>query len=100
VFIVIYTLIWLTASCTLGLFGLLCGRHPVFDSTGLPWVVHRSWAPDPAPIRRPPPAGSRGQQRGISSRVGRRRRAYAFMSSACVAATSAGVPTAALPKPR
>jgi len=66
-FIVIYTLIWLAASFTLSLFGFLCGRLPVFDSSGLPWVVHRSWAPGPAPTRRPPSAGSRGQQRGISS---------------------------------
>jgi hypothetical protein len=60
--IVIYIWVALTlASC---LFGFFLGRLPVFDTcTRRPWVVHRSYVPDPdhdskaatRQFRRPPP---------------------------------------------
>ena len=56
--------IWAAVSLALCLFSFCLGRLPVFDACPRrPWVVHRSYVPDPAydskaavrPFRRPPP---------------------------------------------
>jgi hypothetical protein len=44
-FILIYTLIWLVILAISCLFSFFLGRVPVFDSSGLPWVVHRGLDP-------------------------------------------------------
>ena len=56
--------IWAAVSLALCLFSFFLGRLPVFDASARrPWVVHRSYMPDPAHdskaavrrFRRPPP---------------------------------------------
>ncbi len=40
--------IWVAVSVAFCLFSFFLGRLPVINSSPRPWVVHRSWVPDPS----------------------------------------------------
>jgi hypothetical protein len=40
-------LIWAAGTLILCGFSFYFGRLPLFDSSTRPWVMHRSWVPDP-----------------------------------------------------
>jgi hypothetical protein len=47
-FFVIYTLCWLGIWIVSCLFSFFLGRLPIINSSGLPWILHRSYEPDTA----------------------------------------------------
>jgi hypothetical protein len=63
---VIYTLCWLAFCLVSCVFSFFLGRLPVIDSSSLPWIVHRSYEPDPSNHDRPASSDYRNQQPSTS----------------------------------